>query len=393
MLSQRIDGFPLRVRHVAGALLVSLAVSGCAALPGSGPTKSEIIGNQTQQTHEYTVINVDQSAVDTLMSRKRTSFFGTFGDQRPAPDQRIGTGDSLSVTIWEAAPGGLFSSAAIDGIGAGSRSATIPPQIVARDGAITVPYAGRVKVSGLRPHDVERAIVSRLEGKAIEPQALVSITRNESNTVTVSGEASGSAVVPLNVRGQRLMDVIAIAGGVNGAAHETMVSLSRNSRAVEVSLQRIMTDPSENIFVRPDDTINLFKAPLTFTAVGATGQNGVVPFGQVELTLEQAIAKAGGLLDARSDPEGVFILRFEPVDLARDLLKDSSAFAGETGHKPIVYSVNLRDAKSMFLARRFQIQDKDILYVANAPLNEVQKVFALVGALTSPVNTVQAIAN
>ncbi len=52
---------------------------------------------------------------------------------------------------------------------------------------------------------------------------------------------------------------------------------------------------------------------------------------------------------------------------------------------PVVYRLNLRDANSYFLARAFQMRDKDILYVANAPLTEVQKFFNVIGTLASPV--------
>jgi polysaccharide biosynthesis/export protein len=388
--------FSFSRRHLKLALCAGLAVglSGCATLPGSGPTKREIVGQSEIKNKEFSIVEISERTVEILEGRHASSFNGQFGDYRPAPDQRIGTGDAITVTIWEAAAGGLFSSPSIDGLGAGPRSAVIPAQIVSRDGAITVPYAGRVRVNGLRTQDVERAIVSRLDGKAIEPQALVSIVRNESNTVTVTGEVTNGAVVPLNVRGQRVLDVIALAGGVRSPAHETLVSLSRGNRSVEVSLQRIMAKPAENVFVRPGDTINLIRAPLTFTAVGATGQNGVVPFGQVELSLEEAVAKAGGLVDARSDPEGVFVLRYEPVKLVRSLLNDENAFAGQTDVlKPVVYKINMRSANSMFQARRFQIINKDIVYVANAPLNELQKVFALFSTVTSTASNVAALAN
>jgi polysaccharide biosynthesis/export protein len=47
----------------------------------------------------------------------------------------------------------------------------------------------------------------------------------------------------------------------------------------------------------------------------------------------------------------------------------------------------LSDAKSYFLAQRFPIEDKDIVYVANAELNELQKFFTLLNTLTGPVIT------
>ena len=36
------------------------------------------------------------------------------------------------------------------------------------------------------------------------------------------------------------------------------------------------------------------------------------PFEAERLTLAQALSKAGGLLDSRSDPRGVFVFRYEP---------------------------------------------------------------------------------
>src|SRR5205814_1767021 len=124
----------------------------------------------------------------------------------------IGVGDSVVVTIWEAAAGGLFSASPGDRtITAGSRTAAIPEQMVARDGTIQVPYAGRLSVAGLRPAEVEQLIVRALSGKAIEPQAVVTIARNISNTATVSGEVGNGSLVPLTAKGDRILDVIALA--------------------------------------------------------------------------------------------------------------------------------------------------------------------------------------
>jgi protein involved in polysaccharide export with SLBB domain len=50
---------------------------------------------------------------------------------------------------WEAAADGLFSAPLVaDRFTTGSKSATISEQVVGRDSAITVPYAGRIPVAG-----------------------------------------------------------------------------------------------------------------------------------------------------------------------------------------------------------------------------------------------------
>lgn len=371
-------------RFVVG--LCAAGISACGALPGSGPLRQDLVEERAQALGLFTVVDVNQQSLEILSRRPVVSLSGTFRDRRPSSDQRVGIGDTVSVTIWEAAAGGLFSAPAVDRLGPGSRSAVIPDQVVGRDRSITVPYAGRVDVVGRTTAQIEREIVNRLREKAIEPQVLVTIPRNTSNTVTVTGDVTNGAVVPINVRGQRLLDVVALAGGTNAPVHETFVSLVRGPNTVKVPLHTVLNTPSENIFVQPGDVIALLRTPQTFTAIGATGQNAVVPFGSGGLTLEEALSKAGGLIDHRSDPEGVFILRYEPDSLVADLVAPLP-FERRNVRVPVSYRINMRDPTALFGARLFAMRDKDIIYVANAPLNEVQKVFVLINTITSPVLT------
>ncbi|MFG5118387.1 polysaccharide export protein, partial [Methylorubrum sp. POS3] len=151
----------------------------------------------------------------------------------------------------------------------GSKSALIPEQIVGPDGGISVPYAGRIQVAGRRTQDVQSLIEAELAGKAIQPQVLVSVTRPVSQSVTVTGESATGTRVPLTGRGDRLLDVIALAGGVRTPVAETFVRLSRSGRTVTVPMTTIVSNPRENIFVRPNDTLTLVRDPQTFLAVGA----------------------------------------------------------------------------------------------------------------------------
>src|SRR5258708_31058014 len=98
-----------------------------------------------------------------------------FPETAPPADPTIGVGDSVVVTIWEAADGGLFSGPANAPSGPGAHSVTLPPQLVGRDGAISVPFAGRIPVAGHLPLDVQHAVEKRLTGKAIDPQPIVTV--------------------------------------------------------------------------------------------------------------------------------------------------------------------------------------------------------------------------
>jgi polysaccharide export outer membrane protein len=296
------------------------------------------------------------------------------------------------VTIWEASAGGLFSAPLIsDKMSAGSNSATIPEQVVGRDGAITVPYAGRVHVAGRTTRAVQGDIEHALEGKAIQPQVLVNVMRAISNTVTVGGEVAAGARVPLSVKGDRLLEVIAAAGGVRAPVNETFVELSRGATTSRVPLSRVIANPRENIYLRPDDVVTLVRDPQTFIAYGAAGRNAEIPFEADGINLAQALAKAGGLDDNRSDPQGVFIFRYEPASIARALRPDSPLIVpGRL--TPIVYRLNLRDANSLFVEQNFRIANRDLIYVSNAPFTEVEKVMSVVTGTLSTASSAATVA-
>ena len=377
------------------ALLTVGAAAACDGLPSSGPSTSDVVaaarpagGGGTR----FALVDVGPGVVDKMAGWTAVSMQGTFGRQGPVSTQVIGVGDFVQIVIWEAAAGGLFSAPANDRIGPGSRAATIPEQVVGPDGAVTMPYAGRVRVVGRSPQQVEVEIVTALTGKAIEPQALVTVTKNVANTVTVVGEVTGGARVPLTTRGDRILDVVALAGGTKAPAHETFVTLVRGGSSVRIPMQAMLTDPAENVYVRPGDVISVARDPQTFTAAGATGQNAVVPFEGIGITLDQAIARTGGLADSRADPAGVFVIRYEqPSDY--DQLGLRRPDAGTPSQVPVIYRVNMRDPNGFFLARRFPVRNKDILFVSNAPLTEVQKVMSMllpilgVGATATVVAT------
>ena len=365
------------------------ALTGCAWVPSAGPRRG-VIGEpgtpEEDLLRRYFVVDVDERSLAVLRRASPPSFAGTFPDARPPGPQRVGVGDVVQVTIWESAAGGLFSAPLVDRAGTGARSALIPEQQVGQDGSITVPFAGRIRVVGSTPDVIERTIVARLEGQAVQPQVLVTVPRNLTNTATVLGEVTTGGRVPLTPRGDRLLDVIAVAGGVRSAPHETFVRLSRDGRTVSVPLQALVQRPAENILVRPGDTLTVVRQPQTFVAAGATGRNAIVPFDAMGMSLLEAVGSAGGLLDFRVDPAGVYVMRRETAALARDLGAPSQMPLDGDAVR-VVYRLNMREPMSFFTGRDFAMRDKDVLYAASAPLNELQKILQIFNLTVQPFVT------
>ncbi len=368
-------------------VLAGVIIAGCSALPTAGPTASDVKSQEVKDNlARFDLVDIDDNVVAALLALPAESFHVRFKKYGRPPQPKIGIGDSLVISIWEAAGGGLFGTSPTDHVSAGSRSVTIPEQVVGRDGGISVPFADRVPAAGRLPVEVQKAIEQRLAEKAIEPQVIVTVTKSLSNSVSVSGEVVSGARVPLSLKGDHLLDLIAAAGGARSPVYETFVRLSRDGITATIPMEALVSDPAENIYAYPSDVLTLVRLPQSFTVFGATGLNTQVNFTAERMTLVEALAKAGGLQDLRSDPGGVFLFRFEPPGIVNALGRPQ-LHTGPDGSSPVVYRLDLSDAKSYFLAQRFAMHDKDIIYVANADLNELQKFFTLLNTLTGPIIT------
>jgi polysaccharide export outer membrane protein len=314
------------------------------------------------------------------------------GAQQTAPFGRAPTDASASAQARTSlgapgAPSQKLQELLQEATASGRPGTRIPDQQVGPDGGISIPYAGRIAAAGRTTAEVERTIEKRLGPKALEPHAIVAIRRSVANSVTVTGEALKAGRVPLSGGGDRLLQVIAAASG--GAAipqHEVFVQLSRNGITATVPLKTLVEHPEEDIFAEPDDVLTLVRRPKTFSTFGATGKNTAITFDSEKLSLAEALAKAGGLVDERADPRAVFLFRYEPVGLVQALGQPIATAAPE-GVSPIVYRLDLSDAKSYPLAREFRVRDKDIIFVANAEGREVYKFFSALSKVTGPVIT------
>lgn len=370
-------------------LVLCLALAGCA---GTGPSSRDLLSGSNSKDPEFMVVDLSGPSLELVATWHEPSFKAVFNDYRGPKVQKVGVGDTVQINIWETGSGGLFSTPSSDrtglgdGLGSTARQSSLPDQMVARDGTVNVPFAGRIRVAGKTPIEIEQQIVKRLAGKTADPQAMVTLSRNVNYSVTVTGDVTAGARVPLNPSGDRLLDVIAAAGGIKAPVHESFITISRDGTSLSVPMQAILSNTRENIYVRPGDIVTVYRAPQSFTAFGATGRNAVIGFDAGGIALDEALGKSGGLLDDRSDPRGVFVLRYESVKLMRELPNFPERFR-HVSVVPVAYHLDLRDPTSLFRARRFHMRDKDILYVSTAPITEVEKVLRVFGNLTSPAIT------
>lgn len=377
--------------------LVLLMLSACAALGANGPSTSRVrsASKESVGSSNIQIIHVTDAVARQVASISREMQFSeALGDAPPA-GTIIGRGDVLQINIWEAPPAVLFGvstsfgagdsttgiSAPISGMG---QQTAIPDMMVDDQGFITVPFAGRIRAAGLSPREVEAEIVGRLRGKAHDPQAIVQITHNSSSDVTLVGDIATNTRVALTPQGERLLDVLAAAGGVKTPINKTTIQITRGNRVVTMPLESVVRDPAQNIRLRPSDVVMAISQSLSFTALGETGTSSEVPFESTGITLAQALGRAGGLNPDRADVRGVFIFRFEnPAAVSPEIA--STARRTADGRIPVIYVVDLKDPASLFVAQTFPIRDKDVLYVSRAPLSDLQRFVSIAASMVFPV--------
>ncbi len=208
-------------------------------------------------------------------------------------------GDIVEVTIWEAPPAMLFGGRNSTTIGASSNSVTLPSQMVAADGTISIPFINRVALQGHTTKEIEAVIVKKLRGKANQPQVLLRVTQNNTSSVTVVGEVESSTMMALTPKGERLLDAIAAGGGVKKEVDRTAVQLSRKNVTSMMALGSVIRDPKHNVLLAPGDVVTALYQPQTFSVLGQTGKNEEIPFEAQGISLAQALARSGGLLRCR----------------------------------------------------------------------------------------------
>ncbi|MCC2656682.1 MAG: sugar transporter [Panacagrimonas sp.] len=364
-------------------------LAGCSSLPSDGPQYGAVQRqyDRDEQAHAFALVDISAHTIEQLRLRPHTSIAASFPPEATAGDLLVGPGDSIRVSIWEAGTETLFSGSQTrseSGALPSARSVDIPEQRVGADGAITVPFAGRIPVVGKTPSQIQELIEKALSGKASRPQALVSVAGNRANMVTVIGEVITGARVPLSGSGDRLLDVIAAAGGVRSAAYETSISLTRDAATVSLPMSEVLRNPRENVYVRGGDSIVVTRSPKTYSALGATGRPSQIPFESSGVSLIEAVAKAGGIVDSRADPRGVYLFRLESQDMALKLGVVGRA-AEPSDMIPVIYRLDLTQAGSYFLGQAFEMRDRDIIYVASAPTHSVMKFLQLLGAAAQPI--------
>lgn len=366
--------------RTAASLMIVALLAGCSTLPRDGPSGMGVVkkASTDQQQGDYALINLDFALSERLKAAPQRSFSTLALASSEAPTDVIGVGDTLAVSIFEPS-GGLFGGSSRSGE---SGNQTLPPLVVDRNGAVPVPFAGSVSVQGLTPAQASAAVRRALVGKVANPQVIVTMAGNTSNAVTVLGEVRNPGRQPLAANNDRILDVIAAAGGSSRSVYDVTVRIQRGGQTYSAPMSIVTTEFNENVRLQRGDQVNLVYQPRRFSSFGAFNAVARTDLPPGPLTLAEALSGVGGLDSNLADAKSVLVFRFERPEVAQALGIQQPATPRGV---PVVYRLNLNEGSGFFIASNFQIEPDDIIYAPRAGAAEARKFFEFVQSVTRVV--------
>jgi polysaccharide export outer membrane protein len=294
------------------------------------------------------------------------------------PPYAIGSGDILAIVVWDhpELTGGLVTAANADPAvaAAAAANANAAPQgfVVDHQGRIQFPLAGLLSVEGLTEEQARTLLTTRLAKYLANPNVTLRVQAYRSKRVYIDGEVKSPGLQAINDIPMTLVEAINRAGGLLPTADQSRIELERGKSHYAVNLRDlvqkninpglVMLAPGDVVRVHSRDESKVFVSGEVVTPKALTMHDG-------RLTLNEALGESGGISPLSGDARQVYVVR-------------------KTSERTRVFQLDARVAGSLAMAEAFELQPKDIVYVAATPLANWNRNLSLLfpGALTSAVS-------
>jgi polysaccharide export outer membrane protein len=380
---------------------VSLLTSACAVAPGmrmetsrvqgvSGtPNASDVAGdagqvaasekvNATPGTPDIAITEVDAALISRLAQRRKQQqlelsqlFAGT------PQAYTVGSGDVLQIVVWDHPE---FAAA----LGSSQTQSSARPGdplagfIVDQNGGLTFPYAGTLHVAGLRTEEIQQRLTGALAKYFVKPQVTVRMASYRAHQVYVDGEVHSPGAQAVNDVPMTLYEAVSRAGGFSEAADQSDLVLVRDGQSHRVNLTQLLAQglsPSR-FYLKPGDLLRVVSRDENDVYVMGEVNKPVsaIPRRTGRITLADALSQAGSVNASTADAAQMFVIR------------------GSLTGTPQVFHLDGHSPVAMLLAKDFELQSKDVVYVDGSGLVRFNRVLSLLMPLISTGLTAGVIA-
>jgi polysaccharide biosynthesis/export protein len=289
----------------------------------------------------------------------------------------VGAGDVLQIVVWDHPE---FAAA----LGSSQTQSSARPGdplagfIVDQNGSLTFPYAGTLQVAGLRTDEIQQRLSSALARYFVKPQVTVRMASYRAHQVYVDGEVRSPGAQALNDVPMTLYEVLSRAGGFSETADQSDLVLVRDGQSYRLNLTQLLAQglsPSR-LYLKAGDLLRVVSRDENDVYVMGEVNKPVsaIPRRTGRITLADALSQAGSVNAATADAAQMFVIR------------------GSLNGTPQVFHLDGHSPVAMLLAKDFELQSKDVVYVDGSGLVRFNRVLSLLMPLISTGLTAGVIA-
>ena len=350
-------------------LLCLLALGGCASSSNMGVALAGGADGPAPATQLITeqLIQAERQQRD-LRSNKSLAHLIV----RDPPPYKIDRGDILSIVVWdhpELAGQGLTAST--NPTEPVNPHAPPPGFVVDHDGRVQFPFAGVLHLAGLTEEQARSLLTKRLARYIAQPNVTLRVQAYRSKRVYIDGEVKSPGLQAINDIPMTLMEALNRAGGLLPTADQSRIVLERGDARYPIDLRtlvarginpgNVMLANGDVVRVHSRDESKVFVSGEVVTPKALTMHNG-------RLSLNEALGESGGISPLTGDARQVYVVRKSPDGVR-------------------VYQLDARKTGALAMAEAFELQPKDLVYVAASPLANWHRNLSMIfpGALTQAV--------
>lgn len=222
-----------------------------------------------------------RKGISWLAALALISFLGLARPSYAAPTDILGPGDSIRITV--------FQNPDL------TTETRISPQ-----GTVRIPLIGQVELTGLTPAAAINRIAQRLKENNIlkDPEVNLTLLQVRSRQVSVLGQVTRPGRYPLDDTSYRLIDVLALAGGIASGGDDTVTVITHREGKTEklginVASMYRSADLTSNLELENGDTVFVQRAPV-FYIYGEVQRAGAYRL-EENLNVVQALSLGGGV--------------------------------------------------------------------------------------------------
>lgn len=321
-----------------------LGLAGCDVTKTDFPVRTEAVRAEVEQlATNVTVVKLTADNIDAF-NRPRDLGGSRSGMASGGWDYRVGTGDILDIVVWDhpelTMPAGERRTAQESGLR------------VQADGTFFYPYVGQITARGRTPEQIRSDLTTRLAEFIPNPQVEVRVVGYKSQAVSVTGEVESPSRQQLTDIPLTLLDAVDAAGGLTEKADPRRVTVRRGNRMHVVDMQAFLEQgvPGNNPVLQNGDVVSVARKETEEAyLLGQIVKPSTIDLTNENITLTQAVTRAGGLREDQADARGIFVFRDTPMGIT-------------------VYQLDASNPAAFLIGARFTILSQDVIYVTTAPL-------------------------